>query len=189
MTVLQLERLKAGFPGVSPALGAAHYEACLICLHDQQHSSGVSLVVKGITETTFQLQWEESVTEQMQRAWKDLLVATEIAAYGIAFLLIDTLTDYTVIEKSVKMTGFDYWLTDKQNLVRSSEEFVVPKEARLEVSGILQAKSKLTVRARVRQKLNQTMVSDKSGFPAYVIVVEFSIPEAQVVKKWKTASE
>jgi hypothetical protein len=187
--VLQLERLKRGFPGVSPVLGAAHYEACLVCLHDQQHESGVALAVKGTFETIFQLQWEESVTEQMQRAWQDLPLATEIAACGLAFLLMEALTDYVILEKSVKTTGFDYWLTNKQNVSNPMEDFVLPKEARLEISGILQAKSQATVQARIRQKLNQTSVSDKTGFPAYIIVVEFSRPEVQVMKKWKTSNE
>lgn len=77
LSILHLARLTSGFPGVSPALGAAHYEACLICLHDQQHLSGVASVVKGMTETTFQLQWEETITEQMQRAWDNQENATE----------------------------------------------------------------------------------------------------------------
>src|SRR5689334_3255540 len=112
MTVIDLNitRLAEGFPGVSPVLGAAHLEACLVCLENQQHASGAILTVKGDTETEFRLQWKEEVTPQMQRAWHDLQVATEIAACGIAFLLVEALTDYTIASRSAKTTGYDYAL-------------------------------------------------------------------------------
>jgi hypothetical protein len=178
---LNLSRIKHGFPGVSPGLGTAHLEACLVCLENQHHSSGVILTVKGDTETKFRLQWEEKVTPQMQRAWRDLQVTTEIAACGIAFLLVEVLTEYTVASRSAKTTGYDYALAEKSAV--SNDDIVIYQQARLEVSGILSAESEGIISARVTQKTKQTDVSDNSELPAFIVVVEFSRPLAYMVKK------
>lgn len=52
-------------------------------------------------------------------------------------------------------------------------------KARLEVSGIRNGDQKI-IKARVREKLTQTEVSDKTRLPAYVVVVEFGRPVAEV---------
>ena len=80
-------------------------------------------------------------------------------------------TDYTVIERSRKGTGFDYMLGDRQ------EPFFIPK-ARLEVSGIMHETDGNTVEQRFRQKSKQTLKTDTTRLPAYVAVVEFSKPKA-----------
>ena len=101
-------------------------------------------------------------------------MATEHGAYGIACLLILDLTGLTVIQRSRKGTGFDFWLGD-------DEELPFQNKARLEVSGIRQGDA-ARVAARVAQKKKQTGRSD--GFlPAYVIVVDFGTPLARVIKK------
>ena len=70
---------------------------------------------------------------------------TEQAAYGTAFLIIRELTDLTVIERSRKGTGFDYWLgtfdTDEGQLFQN--------KVRLEVSGIRKGDSS-RVKARLK---------------------------------------
>jgi len=52
-------------------------------------------------------------------------------------------------------------------------------KARLEVSGIRNGDQKV-VTARVRAKLMQTEVSDETRLPAYIVVVEFGHPVAEV---------
>lgn len=52
-------------------------------------------------------------------------------------------------------------------------------KARLEVSGIRNGNQKV-VTARVRAKLAQTEVSDETRLPAYIVVVEFGQPVADV---------
>jgi len=52
----------------------------------------------------------------------------------------------------------------------------------MEVSGIRQG-SDSEVDARVREKLRQVTASDREGFPAYVVVVEFTGPLSRVVMK------
>jgi hypothetical protein len=172
---LDLARLKQGFPGVSPVLGAAHLEACLICLEHQKHRSGVLLSVKGDTETQFRLQWEEDVTPQMRRSWEDMENATEWAACGLAFLLIAALTPYTIIRQAQRGTRIDYW-------VGEAKENYFQEKARLEVSGIRAAKTESQVRVRVTEKWKRITKIRNARLPVYIIVVEFSRPLAYMEK-------
>lgn len=172
---ISLERLHQGFLGVTEALGAIHAEACLVCFHDQNHPTGVFLEVGGSFSGRCCVNWQGAITEQMLRAWQDETYTTEQAAYGIAFLLIVELTGYTVIEKSWKTTGFDYWLGNEIT------DDILERKARLEVSG-LRAKPLSRVRSRVKEKLKQTHPTD-GKLPAIIVVVEFSKPLSHVVKK------
>ena len=101
------------------------------------------ITVNGDFDAKFELSWQP-VTEQMLRCWNDEEFTTEQAAYGIAFLIVRELTDLTVIERSRKGTGFDYWLGTTTD-VDEGQPF--KNKVRLEVSGIrcmvIQAVSKL----------------------------------------------
>lgn len=52
--------------------------------------------------------------------------------------------------------------------------------ARVEVSGLIHSRSEATFAARIRQKIEQTMVSDNLGYPAYIVVVDFGEPKAHM---------
>ena len=93
------------------------------------------------------------------------------AAVAVSVMLALRQTDYTVIERSRKGTGFDYMLGDRQDLL------FTPK-ARLEVSGIMRETDGNTAGLRFLQKAAQTAKSDDTRLPAYVAVVEFSAPKA-----------
>ncbi len=127
MTKLDLCELQKGLPAITPAFGAALAEACAVCLTDQNHQPGVELQVTGELTGTFELYWP-TVTAQMQRCWNDQEYTTEQAAYGIALLLLSRLTDFTVVERSRKGTGFDYWLGKSTD----SSELPFQKSMRLE---------------------------------------------------------
>ncbi|WP_293150519.1 MULTISPECIES: hypothetical protein [unclassified Microcoleus] len=168
--ILNLQSLSQGLPAITPAFGAAIAEAGAICLTDEAHQPGVTLKVEGEFSATFKLDWQP-VTEQTRRCWNDEEYTTEQAAYGIAFLLILQLTNLTVIERSRKGTGFDYWL-GSQN---SATTLPFERMARLEVSGIRKG-TQGQINTRVKLKTEQTRTSDAQGLPAYIIVVEFSRP-------------
>ena len=170
---LVLESLASGFPAIPEAGGLNLAQAGAVCLDQHGHPKGVEMKVSGDFSETFNLYWPD-VTDQMRRFWNDSQEATEYGAYGIACLLIRRLTSFTVIERSRKGTGFDYWLGDEG-------DFLFQQKARLEVSGIGKGNSQ-DVTQRVNIKLKQTARSDGT-LPAYVIVVEFSAPTSQVVKK------
>ena len=173
---LVITKLGKGLPAITPAFGATLAEACAICLNNQGYIQGIELTVKGEFTAVFKLYWQE-VTDQMLRCWNDSEYTTEQAAYGIAFLIIQELTDYTVIERSRRGTGFDYWLGKKGD----NNELPFQNAVRLEVSGIRKGDDS-RIKARIKQKLEQVSPTDGT-LPAYIVVVEFSNPLAFIVKK------
>ncbi len=178
MSALELSKLKAGLPGITPSLGEVLFETCLVCLDNQGHKSGINMQVRGISQANIPLQWDLPVTNQMRRSWADLPEATELAATGIALLLVLELTNYTVIQRSQKGTGIDYWLGSR------AEDSSLPLRdvARLEVSGILKTDNENVITTRIQQKRVQTGISTHP-LPTYIVVVEFSRPLAYMVNK------
>lgn len=175
MPTLTLPQLAQGMPGITPSFGNCLAEAASICLEDQKHSSGVLLNVNGDFKQIFNIIWGIT-TEQIRRCWADLEVTTEHGAYGIAALLVVALTDMTIVERSRKGTGFDFWLGHKD-----MKEPLFQNKSRLEVSGIRNG-DESEIKARLRQKINQTKRSD-GVLPAYVVVVEFGNPQSRVIKR------
>ena len=92
-----------------------------------------------------------------------------MGAEPIAILLVHTETPYQAVSASVLGTGIDFWLGDDSGIML----------ARLEISGIRRG-SDAIVSGRVADKLKQTIQSDQSQTPAYIIVVEFGRPLAEM---------
>ena len=174
--VISLDRLKQGDKGVSPAVGAAYAEAGLICLTDHNHQPNVEIDILGTQTDVLNLHWSDAMTPQIENSWRDLPAATEYAACGIAFLLVEALLKYEVVYQARRGTGVDYWLRS----INTDTNETVQQEARLEVSGILSSAKTSMVKARVREKLMQT--SDEA-IDTYVVVVEFSRPLGWMEKK------
>lgn len=174
---LILALLQRGLLGVTGEYGAVLAQAAAVCFEAQQHRSGVELTVDGSFSASYRVLWQD-VTDQMRRCWNDLPYAAEHGAYGVAFLLILDLTEWTVLEKSCKGPGFDYRLGKKED----GEQPPFQNTARLEVSGILKGNDG-SVAARVRRKLDQVRPSDDTQTPAYIIVVEFGTPLSRVVAR------
>jgi hypothetical protein len=170
--MLDLNDLGHGLPAITPNFGMALAEAAGVCLESQNHAQGVKLRIRGYSNKSHPLAWP-NVTEQTRRCWNDQEVATEHGAVGIAVLLAQKEIGYTVIERSRRGTGFDYWMGEKS--------IPFQNKARLEISGIRNGNDQ-EVKARIRQKLNQTDRSDGS-LPTYVIVVEFGCPLAEVQER------
>lgn len=168
----------ASIPGITPALGNALAEAAAICLVTKGHRPGVRLAVRGIANRSYTLNWQPA-SEQAHRIWQ-YNRATEWGAEGIAVLLAERETPYTVIEAGIQLTGIDYWLGDESDAT-------FQRKARLEASGIRQPGDHIVsdnlIVQRVNDKLQQTEQSDDTQLPAYVIVVEFSRPVAEVHEK------
>ncbi len=143
-------------------------------LDHEGHAPGVRLVVDGDFSAAFALRWSGDVTEAMRRFWNDLEEATQQGAYAVAILLLRLLTGYTVIERSRKGTGFDWWLGTEDNLFQG--------KARLEVSGILKGTAR-RIDSRIQARVKQTRQSDELELTAYVAVVEFGTPRAKVVQR------
>ena len=174
--MLDLSSLANGsIPGISAAVGSSLAEAAGVCLESQGHSSGTQLTITGYGNGRYTLTWP-CITDQSRRAWGDYEVATENGAAGVAAMVAEKVIGYAIIERSRKGTGFDYWLGDRMDTLP------IERKARLEVSGIRRGATS-TVMRRVRQKLGQTDRSENTLLPAYVIVVEFGTPLAEVSGK------
>lgn len=173
--VLVLESLHQGIPGLTKAWGQFLCEASACCIEFHRHPKGVELKIQGVSDTPFNIHWENNITDQTQDAWNDNEELTEYGACGIAILLILKLTSFTVIQRARKGTGIDYWLGYK------NAEKPFQNAARLEVSGILSGNTNV-IKARVNKKRKQTEPTD-GALPAFIAVVEFSEPLAHLVQK------
>lgn len=166
--VIDLRELAKGAPALTPALGEVLCEAATMCL-EQVHQSPVPMKVQGSKKAVFVLSWPAG-TAQVRRSYNDLQDATRDGATGIAILLVKKTAGYTVVLRSRKGTGFDYWLGN-------AGDALFQNKARLEVSGIL-AGGPANIAARKKKKDVQTKRSDKLGLPAHIVVVEFAGPVA-----------
>ena len=172
-SMLDLNDLGNGLPAITKYFGMALAEAGGVCLESQGHEQSVQLRVRGYSNGSYPLAWPP-ITEQTRRCWNDHEVATEYGAVGIAVLLAQKEIGYTVISRSRKGTGFDYWMGDMS-------AYPFQNKAMLEISGIRKGEDQ-QVKARIQQKLKQTDRAN-SNLPVYVIVVEFGRPLAEVEEK------
>ncbi len=179
--MLNLNDLSRGLPAITPNWGATLAEIAGVCLESQKHTQGTQLCLYGYRDNVYGLTWPV-VTGQARRTWNDLREATQFGAAAIAVLIAKREIGYAVVDRAVIGTGIDYWMGDE------SDGPPFQNKARLEISGILKADGdgnnvKREVSARVREKLTQTDPSDHTAIPAYVVVVEFGSPVAEVQKK------
>lgn len=171
---LTLEELSGGFPHIPSECGAALVQSAVLCLEGQGHRNGVLLTVGGSFNTVFRILWTMDVTEAMRRYWNDPDEAAEQGAYALSLLMLRELAGLTVLERSRKGTGFDWWLASEDNLFQAA--------ARLEVSGIMRGSVK-RINGRLKERMAQTERSDPSGLTAFIAVVEFGRPMAKVVQR------
>ena len=177
MKIKNIELLSTSDYGsyVLPNMYTYYAEAAAICFEENNFTGQVTLKIEGEQTAQFQFTWER-VSQQVKDMHNDLIYETEYGAYCIAFLIIHHLTDYKIIRRSKRKTGFDYWLGDK------TAEYPFDDTARLEVSGILKGNA-VEIKRRVKEKQEQVKQSDDSGLPAYIIVTEFSKPISKLILK------
>lgn len=173
---LELETIQQGMPGLTPFIGQYLYENCLVCLNKAGHTDGVVLQLKGLSEGSCSLRWQGQLTDQILRSYQDDLESTEQGAVCLSVLLTKCLTDYTIVERSWRGTGIDYWLG-------YSDDPLFQRVARLEISGIKTETSTNTVASRYVQKAEQVSQSDQTQLPAYISIVEFGTPKCLFNKK------
>jgi len=178
MSTLNLDILDGGVSTLSSAAGCFYREAALYCLQQHQEQPNYALSVSGMVNGSYEISSATQLNNSAQYTWADKQEATEYGAVGIAIVLVLRATEYTAVERSVKGTGFDYWLGDSDNTPGLPFE----RKARLECSGILRGDSS-QVNSRVKDKSRQTTISDETEIDAYIVVVEFSNPMAKIIKR------
>lgn len=163
-----------GLPALTPAAGRFLAEASAVCLDHQGHAPGVSCRIQGTFDAERSILYAP-VSDQMRRTHEDPTDATEHGATALALLVVREFTGMSVVQRSRKGTGFDYWIGDAADLPFEGK-------ARLEVSGILRGTT-VQLAARMKAKLEQTRRSDSTLLPAFVVVVEFSQPTIEVARR------
>jgi hypothetical protein len=174
--MINLSDIKKGFPGITQVFANVCYEACMTCLHRNNHADGVILDLKGDNNNSIELRWENYFNEQINRTWNDQEEATEYGTVCISAMLVRECTDFTIIQRSRKGTGVDYWLGKE-------DDIPFQNAARLEISGIFKESEQNTIEKRFAMKKKQTAQSDETRLPAYISIVEFSHPKAIFAKK------
>ncbi|TLV00490.1 hypothetical protein [Dyadobacter luticola] len=168
---MNIQTILDGLPGLSKTSASHLYEGCVVCLARHNHSyKGTQLALQGDATEEISLAWNNIFDDQLDRTWADQFYATEHGAVCLAILIALRLTDYTIVEKSARKNGFDYWLGKK-------DDILFQRKARLEISGIFKGKES-DMLARHKVKIKQTNPSDNLLLPAYVGIVEFSKPMA-----------
>ncbi len=168
MPAINLKEIEDGMPGITPTVGKQLYEACMCCLHRSEHEQRVIFNTHKEIQEEVEAYWVDEFTEQVDRTWQDQECCTEEGAICVSALMVKNTTEYTIIERSRKGTGFDYWLGKEDGIP-------FQKSARLEVSGIFKGDSN-TIKQRYQKKVKQTKPSDDTGLKAYISIVEFSQP-------------
>lgn len=156
--------------GLTDAMGDCFCEAASMCLHHSNHSSPAVLRLEHSgTSARVPVEWV-APNAQVQAAHADMQYATEWGAYAVASLVAPNVTGLRVVERAVKGTGADWWLGTGSGLPFQDA-------VRLEVSGILADPA--AVQRRVSEKAAQVRAG-KGTLPAYVAVVEFSVPHVVI---------
>ncbi|VFB14409.1 Uncharacterised protein [Bacteroides heparinolyticus] len=173
---LDLVSIKKGLPGIHADSCGHYYTACMATLHRSGHKDGVLMQLDGDRKGGVKLHWNDYFDDCIDRTWQEINYCTDHAAVCVSCMLAIKETNYTIIERSCKGDGFDYWLGHK-------EDSLFEHVARLEISGILKENTNNTVEKRLKMKEKQTEQSDNSCLPAYISIIEFGTPKALFKRK------
>lgn len=178
MRTLNLDILKEGIPGITPAIGAFMHEAILVAMAKHKHQSGVVLKVGGAFEEDLTLLWKLTPNKEIISAWKNEADIASYAAVGLSLLLMISLTNYKSFELAEYGTGIDYWMDG--NLSIPSKVF--QRKARLEISGIFNETTSNSIQMRINVKKKQIKKSDSTKLSAWIAVVAFNSPKSKIEK-------
>lgn len=178
---LDLDLLKEGLPGISAARGMFYREAVIVGLKKQGHQSGILMEISGAFQEKFEVVWEDDIDILTVNSWRDELQIANFGAVGIALLLMKSLLEIISFEEGVIGTGIDFWVSTKDYL--KAQIPFMEREARLEISGILEEKPSNTVNMRIGKKRKQMHPTDHLELTGWIIVVEFKTPKSKIEKK------
>jgi len=171
--VIQLEAIRDEFPGLTKAIGAYLYEAATVILDECRHRPGCTLEILSEPQRKISVHWRETViSQQTKAAWNDRDRATEAAAECVVLLLCLVESGDCAVERARKRTGIDYWIRKEMHKGESDTE-VFQWCCRIGISGIFSGTLQ-DMKRRLRRKIKQAEQSADSGFPAWVVVVEFA---------------
>ncbi len=178
-TVLDLDQLNDAITELDQSLADYLYSAAVMCLHYNEHHSGVKCELRNLESTLAQaaIVWTKPYSEKIRRTFGETGYAVEFAAEGLSCLTIRAFTKYKIVERSVKKDGVDFWLADEYDV------YPFQHTARMESKGITKARSDSDIRNAVSRGITQSKQSDHTLLPAYIIATDFGQPVICMVQR------
>lgn len=178
---LHLDQLGEVISELEESLAEYMYGAAVMCLHYNEHKSGVPCEVRDFEERLADatISWTKQYSDKIRRTFGDTDYAVEFAAEGIACLTIDAFTEYTVVERAVRHDGVDFWLAQAGPDAR----YPFQRTARMESKGITEARYPSDITYALKSGVDQVKQSDQSQLPAYIIATELSKPVIYMVRR------
>ncbi len=154
-------------------------EACVWCMSYHKHHNGVLLEVEyKNNKGNYRVFWpENSINIEKLNNNYNHDDAVEFGAEAIAIFVSYSQIGFRSLQRSKTKTGIDYWIS----FTEDEDGLPFQNAGRLEISGIMKENGNNTVKNRIKIKNNQTMQSANTLLPAYIVVVLFEKPSAQMV--------
>jgi hypothetical protein len=171
--VIRLDTSNHAFEALTPHYAAMACEAASYCFEQNRHPVPARAMLNGCDTPHAHFHWT-SPPVQAAATYRDRDVAAEQGAYAVAIAVLNQLHGYKVVERSVKGTGFDFWVGT------TTGGLPFQNKVRLEASGIFKGQSRVV--ARLKSKLKQMAPSDESG-SGFAVVAEFGRPTVAVGKR------
>ena len=180
-SILELDKIHQAIPYMKKSLADYIYDAAVFCFHHHRHQSGIRCEVQSLEETflVVSIVWTKQFADDIKRTFGGTDYAVEFAAECIACLTIRAITEYTVIERSQRFDGVDFWLAERSD----EDKLSFHRSARMESKGITEARYPSDIKAQVDKGIKQSKRSDNTLLPAYIIVTEFSTPVVVMVQR------
>ena len=178
---LHFDRLAEAMPFVLPSFVELAHAAAAMCFHHHHHPSGLVCTLRDLDTAIAALRivWTKTYSDEIRNTFGETDYAVEFAAEGIACLIVRAVTEYTAIERSVRHDGIDFWL----GLTSRTGMFPLQRAARMECKGVTEARYPSDIIAQLKKGIAQSIQSDHTELPAYIIVAEFSQPVIYMVQR------
>lgn len=179
MNKICIDSLSFGIPVIYDGSDRYYVHRSVYCLGSCGHISGAKIDIDILNEQKVAiLEWTTEFDINLKRSCADIVESAQMSAIAISFLILREMTDFKVVEQSVRGGGFDYYMSKSEE-----GDMLSAYDAYLEVSGILSGTEK-DIKSRVREKVvrfkNMTQGDEDSDLPAYVAVVEHGMPKAVI---------
>lgn len=172
--VLNVDDLTTDIPALTRSFAGLMQEAIAMCMREHNHLPGVSCDLRDFATVLARAEvvWTNEFTDRIAKAFGSTANAAELAGEGMAILTIIAMTDYTIVERSIKGSGVDFWLGH----IEDTTEKTIQRAARMEVKGRTRIESDGRIHSAVRAGMKQTTRSAATKLPVCVVLTEFSRP-------------
>lgn len=179
--VIDVDMLREAIPGLTESLAGYMQGAILMCLHHHSHQTGVRCELRDLEKllAAAAIVWTKPYSDSIERTYGETSYAVEFAAEGIACLTIRAYTQYTVIRRSIKDEGVDFWLAERDD----EDNYIFQCAGRMESKGITEARYLSDITYSIDKGIEQSKQTDHTRLPAYIIATEFSKPVIYMVQR------